>query len=439
MWVRICASTLLAALFSFCAAPIQAGASGAPIYHFKSIQDGFSPNGLVADAAGNLFGTTPKGGNASTCYPDGCGTVYELIRPSFRGGEWKKVTLHTFVNNGADGYFPVSDLIVGDDGSLFGVTNFGGPNRAGTVFQLTRPDKAGGQWTETQLYGFTFADHKVRGAAPGSLLLCHGVLYGTTHDGGLFGGGTVFELRPPITKGGTWSESVIHDFDLNPGVDTPPGGGLSIDRYGNLYGTRSGDYSECLSTTNPTNCGEIFQLRRPNVVGGKWRYKSIFQFYGWSGGSLPNQELTVDGNGNLFGTTGYGGIGGTVFELSPPSTSGGSWSEYILEDFLKYANNGNTPLGGVTIGRNGNLFGTTSIGGKYNEGLVFELVRPNQGGWWTENVLFDLRGGVDGSFPQSRPVFGAWGDLFTTASSSGIGGCPDFGPKGCGVVLQVGP
>jgi hypothetical protein len=438
MWVKICAFALSTALFALIAAPVEAGASGAPIYHFKNIQDGYTPTGLVADREGNLFGTTPRGGNVSSCYPDGCGTVFELIPPAFRGGEWKKVTLHTFANNFSDGYYPASVLIVGDDGNIFGVTNFGGPNNAGTVFELSRPDKTGGQWTESLLYGFTYANHRIRGDVPGALLLCSGILYGSTFDGGVHGGGTVFELRPPRTKGGTWSESVIHDFDLNPGVDTPPGPGLAIDRRGNLYGTRGGDYSECLSN-NPTNCGELYRLERPKGSGGQWPYEAIHQFYGWSGGSLPNPELSIDGRGNLFGTTGYGGIGGTVFELTPPATRGGMWSEYVLDDFLKYANDGNTPFGGVTIGPNGNLFGTTSTGGKYNAGLVFELVRPPSTGNWTEKVLFDLLGGADGSFPESRPVFGAGGDLYTTAASSGIGGCPGFGPKGCGVVFKIEP
>jgi uncharacterized repeat protein (TIGR03803 family) len=173
--------------------------------------DGYQPSGgLIFDAAGNLYGTTFWGGAYNY------GTVFELTPEA--GGHWAEKVLHTFNQNGIDGFYPHAGLIFDAAGNLYGTTNQGGANgyKGGTVFELS--PRAGGGWTESILHEFGNVGD---GYDLYSALIFDSVgnLYGTTVEGGA-GCGTVFELSPQA--GGAWSEQVLHSFSANGNGDCYP-------------------------------------------------------------------------------------------------------------------------------------------------------------------------------------------------------------------------
>src|SRR5579863_9863014 len=155
-------------------------------------EHGSSPvGGLIFDAAGNLYGTTIAGG-AGVCGTEGCGTAFELTPAA--GGGWTQKVLHSFHDNGKDGWYPVTSLILDATGNLYGTNENGGSHGGGTVFELT--PSAGGEWTEKILHNFGLAGGD--GTAPEAALIfdAAGNLYGTTSSGGAHLSGTVFELSP---------------------------------------------------------------------------------------------------------------------------------------------------------------------------------------------------------------------------------------------------
>jgi uncharacterized repeat protein (TIGR03803 family) len=151
---------------------------------------GFAPESpVIFDAKGNLYGTTLSGGSGTCNY--GCGTAFELT-PAV-SGSWTETVLHTFSNNGADGYYPlVGGLIFDTSGNLYGTTRVGGASDYGTVFELS---PTSGTWTETVLYSFAGG---ADGANPDEGLIMDSAdnLYGTTSGGGTSNLGTVFEVTP---------------------------------------------------------------------------------------------------------------------------------------------------------------------------------------------------------------------------------------------------
>jgi uncharacterized repeat protein (TIGR03803 family) len=221
------------------------------LYSFNPFNgaDGAAPyDGLIFDAAGNLYGTTEVGGTGG-CGGYSCGTVFELTPAA--GGTWTEKVLYRF-QGGADGAYPYDAGVIFDAaGNLYGTTYAGGTSGAGTVFELTRA--AGGTWTEKVLYRFQGG---ADGAVPvgGLIFDATGNLYGTACQGGAggcggYGCGSVFELTP--AAGGTWTENVLHSFS-----DTPDGagpeGGLVLDSAGNLYGTTDGG--------GPSGFGTVFEF-----------------------------------------------------------------------------------------------------------------------------------------------------------------------------------
>jgi uncharacterized repeat protein (TIGR03803 family) len=188
--------------------------------------------GVVLDAKGNLYGTTQSGGTY------GLGTVYKLT-PS--GTE---TILHSFGASG-DGYDPyASGLIRDKKGNPYGTTLYGGANDCngsgcGTVFELSPPARKNGVWTEMILHSFN--EDGIDGYYPYASLIMdkEGILYGTTGAGGTYGSGTVFEL----SSSGT--ETILHSFDANGTDGGAPESGLVLDTKGNLYGTTSSGGSQC--------------------------------------------------------------------------------------------------------------------------------------------------------------------------------------------------
>ncbi len=168
---------------------------------------------------------------------------------------------------------------------------------------------------------------------------------------------------------------------------------------------------------------------------------TLHSFSGPPDGALPTAGLAMDGVGNLYGTTQDGGSAGEgmVFKLVH---SGSNWIEQPLYSFgsTQSGNDGAEPDGGVTIGPDGNLYGTTSAGGGAGLGTVFKLSPPASVCRstlcpWTETILYRFRGGSDGAFPAGSVVFDSAGNLYGTTQGGGTSNC--FGNNLCGVVFKL--
>jgi uncharacterized repeat protein (TIGR03803 family) len=160
------------------------------LYAFTGGTDGGYPNGpLVIDPSGNLYGAAGTGGDLS-CFSTGCGVVFELSPGS--EGQWTENALFAF--GGADGITPLGPLILNRTGSLYGMTNGGGPTcNCGTIFELS-PNSEGG-WNENILYAFTGGRG---GLYPQTGLVEDktGSFYGATYEGGAYNTGTIFKIFP---------------------------------------------------------------------------------------------------------------------------------------------------------------------------------------------------------------------------------------------------
>ncbi|HEY1961082.1 MAG TPA: choice-of-anchor tandem repeat GloVer-containing protein [Rhizomicrobium sp.] len=311
------------------------------VHAFTGDDGGYPYGQLIADSAGNLYGTAERGGKhiAGTVFriaPDGTTTV-----------------IHHF--NGSDGSRPDAGLIFDHRGDLFGTTSRGGANGFGTVFEIRRAGK------EKLLYSFAGGTD---GAFPLSTLLrdSAGNLYGTTSQGGIDcdgtgqGCGTVFKLGPDGI------ETVLYRFKGgNHGAN--PIAGLVKDDAGALYGTTRTGGIDCNGSGD--TCGTVFRVD----AGGKETV--LHTFAGGSDGAYPRGRLLIDANGNLFGTTPAGGAGGgecgcgIVFKL----TSNGA--EKILHTFI--SGDGHGPFAGLIQDPLGNFYGTTDVGGAYSWGTVFKV------------------------------------------------------------------
>lgn len=183
-----------------------------------------------------------------------------------------------------------------------------------------------------------------------------------------------------------------------------PNGGLVLDSAGNLYGTTQ-DGGSCSSSSS--GCGLVFEL---SPSGGGWKETVLYAFSG-PDGSVPEAGVVFDSHGNLYGTTAGGGAynDGTVFELTP--TEGG-WQERVLYSFTGGSDGGTLPYG-VTLDGAGNVYGTTFFGGASNQGVLFQLTES--GSSWTENVLINLSN-VAGTGP-SPLAFDGDGNLYGTATN----------------------
>ena len=233
-----------------------------------------------------------------------------------------------------------------------------------------------------------------------------GNLYGTTRDGGTDGYGTVFKLTR--NDAGSWSERVLHSFTNGPDGSNPVGGVIS-DAAGNLYGTASAGGSSA--------SGVVYELKPSN---GGWTETVLHTFGPGRDGSGPFAGLIFDSSSNLYGTTVSGGAyeEGTVFELTPGS--GGTWTEHVLYDFTG-GDNGGSPYTPVILDPNGNLYGTTTSGGRDDVGVVFKLTPAK--GTWTISVLHTFTGGRDGGAPELGSLtMDAAGNLWGTTTAGGVFG-----------------
>jgi uncharacterized repeat protein (TIGR03803 family) len=353
--------------------------------------EGQSPmSGLIADGAGNFYGTASFGGVSGCGTVNGGGTVFRMERDgtttalhAFTGVTdgcfpWSSLVrdgagnlygttmiddlfeidasgnfsvLHNFSGQ-PDGSSPAGNLVRDANDNLYGVTTSGGGSNLGTVYEMT----ASGE--ETILYSFAGG---ADGAYPSGLFRdAAGNFYGTTVYGGPskcdlnFGCGTVFKLDP------AGNETVLYSFGGGPDGAYPLAGVIS-DAAGNLYGTTSAaEYKDCAQF----GCGTVFRLSPAGKL------TSLHTFRGGTDGQYPTAGLIRDAAGNLYGTTVYGGDlkcnCGIVFEL----TATGKLT--ILHRFTG-SPDGAFPYGGLLRDSAGHLFGTTDLGGVNDEGTIFKL------------------------------------------------------------------
>jgi uncharacterized repeat protein (TIGR03803 family) len=265
---------------------------------------------------------------------------------------WIETVLHSFTGrtDGAfgNGNYPAyADQLAFDQaGNIYGTAPGGGTHGYGVVFQLTH---SGGNWSENVLWNFTGG---VDGGFPVSGVIFDqaGNFYGTTLAGGANGNGAAYEFSP---SGSGWTQSTIYSFTFRDVL--PPYGGLTIDGAGNLYGT-AGAFE---------GGGGAYEISLSN---GSW---SVSKEAGLDGGyNGPFDTPTLDAQGNLYGTAPIGENGyGEVFKMTP---SGNGW---IYTAFYRFngSSTGVFPIGEVMFDANGNMYGTTSSGGQFFGGIVWEI------------------------------------------------------------------
>jgi uncharacterized repeat protein (TIGR03803 family) len=350
------------------------------VYSFNTGPEGQNPVGLIQGGDGNFYGTTSKGGTKNL------GTVFEITSAGV------ETMLYSFAG-GTDGSSP-SALIQGSDGNFYGTTSNGGTNGYGTVFKIT---PAG---IETVLY--SFAGGTTDGGFPAAALIqgSDGNFYGTTQAGGTSNSGTVFKVTPAGV------ETVLHFFAGGTSDGGFPTAALIQGGDGNFYGTTSG-----------SGGGTVFKITPSGVE------TVLHTFLGApADGSTPTAALVLASDGNFYGTTAGGGRNnaGTVFKITPGGV------ETVLHSFTGGTADGSSPNTALLQGNDGNFYGTTiygGIGGDINSsssgnGTLFRITAAA-----VETILYSFAGGADGSNPNAM-IPGADGIFYGTTHS---GGSSDLG------------
>jgi uncharacterized repeat protein (TIGR03803 family) len=366
------------------------------------------------DQQGNLYGTTSGGGDFEY------GTVYELTPGS--NGEWTETVLYSFPSSPGDGIFPNGGVTLDLFGDLYGATleGGGGANKLGIVFKLS---PGAGGWSETVIHNF---------GNPGDPACCvfGNLIFGRGNN--LYGtGGAAFELSAAPNG---WIEDVLYNFAGPNGYGPAVYAGPIMDSAGNIYGTTQ--YGGGRGGCQEGGCGTVYELEpvtgawAPSVA---WKERILYRFRSVAyDGEVPGGgQLAMDRLGNLYGTTEAGGVTGygTVFKLTHVlSASGGLWAETILHNFTP-GGLGYQPYGGVVFDNAGNLYGTTVNGGSAlcGCGVVYKL-SPQPGGQWQYSVLHIFEG-TDGAQPDANLTIGPDGNLYGTAAAGGT--------YGGGVVFQI--
>ncbi len=341
-------------------------------------------------------------------------------------------------------------------------------------------------WHITTLYAFT---GNADGAVPygGVVLDPAGNVYGTTTNGGSFGGescgsagcGVVFKIDP---RG---HESLLHTFTGYPGDGANPSEGVFRDSVGRLYGLTPSFFLGLYQLqTRPTFCAAVLcpwnetlynisgggsigdlptsipvvdaqgNVYATSTTGGTgtncnggcgFVFKvnaegqfTIYNFQGGSDGATPLGPLLLAGDGSLYGTTLSGGDNpacpngcGTVYKIDADGN-------YSLVYAFTGGNDGFSPYSGVIADGQGTLYGATVVGGLHSSfciggtcGVIFKLI-PNQNGW-TESVLYSFQGNADGGNPYGGLLRDSQGNLYGTTNT---GGFCQYGPY-CGTVYKL--
>jgi uncharacterized repeat protein (TIGR03803 family) len=322
------------------------------IHAFTDYLDGGYPffTTLIFDKQGNLYGTTTGGG------PNGHGLVFEF---SPAGTEWEETVLYSTGQDGSGGCAdPWGGVIMDAAGNLYGTCLLSGIPQTEAIFQLSQ---SGGVWTQTVIYNYdSAADNNGAGGlamdAHGNIFavlsaaflapsivelspngkggwtptLFHafgneifpesapvldnsGNVYGTTMSGGVYNGGTVYELSPE--GDGKWTEKILYSFGGSKTAAAGPFGPIAFDALGNIYGTTT--------FGGTSNAGTVFELTPDGH--GNYQEKILWSF-DLKDGAGPLSGVTLDSAGNIYGVAPNGGGGpcdaapdvcGVAFEVIP--------------------------------------------------------------------------------------------------------------------------
>lgn len=408
------------ALFVFCAATAVGSAttSFTDLVNFNPANGANPYSALVQGTDGNFYGTTAKDG----AYGD-YGTVFKVTA----GGT--RTTLYSFCSQAGcpDGYSPQTGLTQGTDGNFYGTAQLGGTKNGGTVFKITPEGKV------TALYKFCSLAKCADGSGPyGPLVqIADGDFYGTTYQGGTHSAGTVFKLTPEGKL------TTLHAFcSLASCKDgESPTHGLLLGTDGNFYGTtdEGGTHSG----------GTVFRI---TPTGTLTTIHNFCAKTNCADGSYPYAGVVQGSNGNLYGTTTFGGSHGvgSVFTMT---LQGGEFT--ILYNFcIKTAcADGQEPYAGLVEGTDGNFYGATVEGGKGLKGAAEPLFSPeNESGTYGTIFKITPKGVLttvydfcsksecaDGSFPYAELVQGTNGKFYGTTSVGGNLSCSE----GCGTVYRM--
>lgn len=345
---------------------------------------------LAQGIDGNLYGAAAYGGRGGygKCeydYP-GCGTVFRITSRGVLDAVYEFCSQTDCV----DGNTPYAGVIQATDGNLYGTTS------SGTVFKMSR------EGVLTTIYTFCTQTGCPDGAGPTASVIqaSDGNFYGTTDAGGAYGYGTVFK----ITSGGVLT--TLHSFNRADGAT--PLAGLAQGTNGSIYGTTIvGGDSSC--DAPPVNgCGTIFKISPDGS------FTTLHNFQG-NDGAYPYGGLVQASDGALYGTTYGGGSGGcfegcgTVFRITPSGK---------LTTIHSFTDDGCAPSGTLIQATDGNLYGTSQQEGficpnQRGNGTVFRITRS---GLLTTLHTFD---GSDGASPYGGLVQGTDGNLYGTTEVGG--------------------
>ena len=397
-------------VFCVAAAIVSPAQTLTTLYSFCSqanCTDGIWPHaGLVQGTDGNFYGTTTSYG------ANGDGTVFK-ITPS-----GTLITLHSFA--GADGENSMAELMQGFDGNFYGTTFDGGANDdpscvfggyvgCGTVFKIT----PGGSLST--LYNFCSQAHCFDGSNPDASLVqgSDGNLYGTTSGGGTSCCGTVFKITPDGTLATLYSFCSLQNC-----ADGEFPRSLVRGTDGNFYGTTNagGTSNNCQSPSN--GCGTVFKITPQGML-------TTLHSFDDTDGCYPQAGLVQGTDGNFYGTTSQGGIGGycgitggsgTIFKI----TAGGILT--TLYSFCSKANcaDGMLPYGALVQATDGNFYGTTNGGGDGNCGGCGTVFTITPGGALTTLHSFcSLANCADGVLPYGTLVQATDGTFHGTTYEGG--------------------
>jgi len=342
---------------------------------------GGAPLGSLTLAGnGKLYGMTNYGG------ANGYGVLFEYDPAT-------STYTNKFNFNNTTGSYPYGSLNLASNGKMYGMTNQGGANSFGVLFEY---DPA----TSTYVKKLDF-NNTTNGAGPkGDLTQAgNGKMYGMTNYGGASGMGVLFEYDPATS-------TYVKKLDFNNTTGTYPNGSLVVAANGKVYGTVGG---------GANNNGVLFEYDPATST-----YTKKFDFIS-ANGSNPGSSLSLATNGKLYGLTQDGGSlsDGVLFEYDPASSTFTKKLDFNLTD-------GESPLGSLAQASNGKLYGTTNGGGATGNGTLFEFDPATA--MYTKKVDFI---GENGLSPEGSLVLAANGKMYGMTS--------DGGTNNAGVLFEYDP